>query len=243
MKHKKRTQVYRFKKQPVQKGNPIKYPQFINTLRSKLWFIFLLTLVIVFFGEIIFMAEAIFTSTPIYYWLSSIITGIFFVLLAKFAQSEKLFSVFDWSFSKRELGIGFICGLGILAWIIVADQTISRLFSNYYVGMGGIVSLYQPVLFMVALLGKGILLPFGEEMLFRKYFLGILLTKRSIFVALVLNALFFGVRALDPFNFWINFVSGLILGVIFIKVSLRSAILASITANIGVLIISFFYLH
>ena len=243
MKYKKQKQVFRTKNKPAQKGKLIKFPQFIKALRSKLWFIFLMTIVIVFFAEIILMAEAIFNNIPILYWLSSIITGILFLLLVKFADSETSFSIVDMSFSKRELGIGLICGLGILAWLIIADQTISMIFTIDYLRLGGNGQFFQPLLFGVAKIGKGIILPLSEEMLFRNYFLSKFIKKRNMYVALLLNGLLFGIRALDPFIFIINFVSGLVLGTLFIKVSLRSAIIASITANIGVLLISFFYLH
>ena len=180
---------------------------------------------------------------PLILILSVIISVLFYLLIYRKRKADlKVFCSFRalnplMILSLLILGLSLNVLLDYLLTLVSRIQAFHNLFSDY--------SDYSTVLlggsFIFSLIATGIIAPIFEELLFRGLIFGELKKITDVRLALVIQALIFGVFHLNIIQGTYAFLIGLVLGFLYYRSnSLLSPILMHITFNASTIIISHF---
>jgi len=123
----------------------------------------------------------------------------------------------------------------------LSSWVLMKLFPTFFFGLFFNNWLYESSYLIIAVASAGIMRPLGEELLFRKYFLGKFTQKYSTPLAVIFSSLLFGLRKLDPFLFVIYGGIGLINGAVFIRSNIRVAVIANITTSLLIILVTLIY--
>jgi membrane protease YdiL (CAAX protease family) len=206
-------------------------------LRQSVLFVSAAALAFVLLFELPLKAQAIFADVPNLFWLASFLAGSFFIIIVRWVDTSRSVHIFPADGKITQIVLfGLIAGAGITLWVLARYRAFVALFPVLAADIRSGLGLYAPRFIIIAVLSSTIVLPIGEELLFRGYLLPQMAERRSFPAALIMTSLLYGLRSLDPFIFFTNFGMGLLLGWMTKRLHLASAIIAHAFANLMILV-------
>lgn len=217
-----------------QEAPPVPFSEIADRLRNSPPLLYLLSLGFILLVELPLKATAVFEADPLYFWLGLFVSGAFFFLLTRWTNRGRL-PRFVAPAGQRlaPLFVGVASGLLLFVWLFLVDRAWSALLPSLYSGArNSDLRLFTPRIIALAILAGNIMLPLGEELFFRGHLLPELARRRPFPLALLLSAVAYGLRALDPFLFVSHLGRGLLLGWIIHRYHLMAALIAALVTNL-----------
>jgi membrane protease YdiL (CAAX protease family) len=229
-------------KKPLDKRE-VSFSYFFQFLRTHAVWIYIISILLVLVVELSLSAQAVFARNALFTWLGAALIGILFTLLAWWAwpKAPEIRAELTAPGWQRDLLMGLGGGVLAFALLIGLDAVFRQTLGGLYKGIQSASWAYHNWYYLLfALVGGGIMRPFGEEFLFRGYFLDTFGIKMKHLPANLLTTLLFAIRSADPFLFFFYFLAGLVYGWLAQHFRLRTAILASIVCNLLIILFETF---